>query len=222
MVSSRASTTLAILLACVAAAALPPLAYAIDAKCSACEAVAYELQDALNSERPRNHLDMRGRLDSKGNRLGRMIDYKVSELRFVELLEGLCETVGSYKLREATDDEPKHWTVSGKAVRGAKGKAMRAEIEGYCARLVEQEEEELQATLYAGKLNDTNVEEYMCYKLSKECKGNYKKKPEKKEEPAAEASTDKKKSKKKSKKGGKDAKSAEFDLDEALKQKQEL
>lgn len=56
---------------------VPTPSSAIEAKCSACEAVAAELQEALENERPRNHLDMRGRLDSKGIRYGKMIDYKV-------------------------------------------------------------------------------------------------------------------------------------------------
>lgn len=75
-------------------ASVTTLASAIDGKCSACVAVASSLQAALELERPRVHVDMRGRLDSKGKRYGKLIEYKVSELRFVELLEGLCDAVG--------------------------------------------------------------------------------------------------------------------------------
>ena len=35
-----------------------------------------ELGSRLTKEKPRNHLDMRHRLDSEGKRYGRMIDYK--------------------------------------------------------------------------------------------------------------------------------------------------
>ena len=76
------STRLAVaMLAALAVLALLPTTRAIEAKCSACEAVAAELQGALESERPRNHLDMRGRLDSKGVRYGKMIDYQGERLR---------------------------------------------------------------------------------------------------------------------------------------------
>lgn len=53
-----------------------------------------ELQRRLDAEKPRNHLDLRHRLDKHGKRYGRVIDYKLSELRAVELLEGLCEAAG--------------------------------------------------------------------------------------------------------------------------------
>jgi hypothetical protein len=49
---------------------------AIPAPCSACEAVAAELQRKLDAERPRNHLDMRHRLDKHGKRYGKVIAYK--------------------------------------------------------------------------------------------------------------------------------------------------
>jgi hypothetical protein len=143
--------------------------------------VAAELQAALESERPRNHLDMRGRLDSKGNRYGKMIDYKVSELRFVELLEGVCPDVGGYRLSAGAGDGGrggKRWEKqSGGGGENvftsikARGKVMRAEIEGYCNRLVEEQEEALQEALYAKALNATNVDDYLCRKFTDECKG---------------------------------------------------
>ncbi|KAI6688497.1 hypothetical protein NL676_025325 [Syzygium grande] len=44
------------------------LAHCIDDKCAACNAVAGELEIGLSNEKPRNHLDMRHRLDSRGQR----------------------------------------------------------------------------------------------------------------------------------------------------------
>ncbi|PIA46699.1 hypothetical protein AQUCO_01500321v1 [Aquilegia coerulea] len=70
----------------------------IDDKCAACNAVAEELEIGLSNEKPRNHLDLRNRLDSKGQRQGKVIDYRVSELRVVELLDGLCEKMQEYTL----------------------------------------------------------------------------------------------------------------------------
>ena len=78
---------------------------AIDAKCSACAAVAGQLQTALEAEKPRNHVDLRGRLDSKGVRYGKLIPYDVSEQRFTELMEGVCEGLGRYTLRSVKPSE---------------------------------------------------------------------------------------------------------------------
>ena len=134
MLASRRVLVLA-LSALVALARGPIGSLAIESKCTACAAVAAELGGALESERPRNHLDLRGRLDSKGQRYGKLIDYKVSELRFVELLENLCEDVASgYGYSVGV------WRKGSKP-KGAQGKAMRAELSGYCHRLVEEQEE---------------------------------------------------------------------------------
>ena len=67
-------------------------------------------------------------------------------------------------------DGSKRWDKSKKG-GGAKGKAMRAEIEGYCHRLVEEQEEALQTALFSKELNSTNVEDLLCRKFTKECKG---------------------------------------------------
>ncbi|KAF9586942.1 hypothetical protein IFM89_039814 [Coptis chinensis] len=56
------------------------------------------LQTPFNQEKPRNHLDLRNWLNSKDQREGKVIDYRVSELRVVELLDGLCEKMQEYTL----------------------------------------------------------------------------------------------------------------------------
>lgn len=48
----------------------------IVAPCSACKAIATTLQDRIDNEPVRNHLDMRHRLDKDGKRYGKVIDYK--------------------------------------------------------------------------------------------------------------------------------------------------
>ncbi|KAL0440476.1 UNVERIFIED_CONTAM: hypothetical protein Slati_2530600 [Sesamum latifolium] len=83
-------------------------AYGIDDKCAACNAIAEELELGLLKEKPRNHLDMRHRLDSKGQREGKLIDYRVSELRVVELLDGLCDNMQDYTL-EKVDSSRRVW-----------------------------------------------------------------------------------------------------------------
>ncbi|KAH9693944.1 DUF3456 domain-containing protein [Citrus sinensis] len=76
------------------------VAASIDEKCGACNAVAEELERGLSKEKTRNHLDLRHRLDSKGQREGKLIDYRVSELRVVELLDGLCDKMQDYTLEK--------------------------------------------------------------------------------------------------------------------------
>ena len=167
---SRGACGLLTLFAAIAALLQLPTAHAIDAKCSACVAVATQLQSALEAERPRNHLDMRGRLDSKGVRYGKLIDYKVSELRFVELLETLCDDVGE---KFGLDASLGAWTAGAKSAgKLAERKALRKELEGYCHRLVEAQEDALQEALYAGVLENESVEELMCRAYApRDCEG---------------------------------------------------
>ena len=91
--SARARSRFALALALVVARA-SSIAEAIEAKCSACRAVGKSLAKALREDAESADgkvVDMRGRLDSRGRRYGKRISYKVSELRFVELLDGVCD-----------------------------------------------------------------------------------------------------------------------------------
>lgn len=149
---------------------------AIDAKCSACAAVAGQLQTALEAEKPRNHVDLRGRLDSKGVRYGKLIPYDVSEQRFTELMEGVCEGLGRYTLRSVKPSEGPsagtdvmRWENIGRVSKNPRAKTLRDELNDYCHRIVEKQEEDLQKALYAKELNSTNVAEKMCIQFSGEC-----------------------------------------------------
>jgi hypothetical protein len=149
---------------------------AIEAKCSACRAVGKSLAKALREDAESADakvVDMRGRLDSRGRRYGKRISYKVSELRFVELLDGVCESdsseVGKYQLHEETN----RWRIPPnpvKKIRHARGKQMKTEILGYCHRVIEESEEALQAAVLEERLDaDSNVEEFLCRNVSKAC-----------------------------------------------------
>jgi hypothetical protein len=70
------SSTPVLLCLALCLAALHVVQCAIPAPCSACEAVAAELQRKLEAERPRNHLDMRHRLDKHGKRYGKVIPWR--------------------------------------------------------------------------------------------------------------------------------------------------
>eukprot|EP00959_Pyramimonas_sp_CCMP1952_P287020 6002395-Pyramimonas_sp.AAC.1 len=52
---------------------------------------------------------MRGRLDGSGNRLGEIIKYRDSELRFVEMFETLCDDLKVVALSNLTEGGPKEW-----------------------------------------------------------------------------------------------------------------
>jgi hypothetical protein len=167
---------LALALALVVARA-SSIAEAIEAKCSACRAVGKSLAKALREDAESADgkvVDMRGRLDSRGRRYGKRISYKVSELRFVELLDGVCESdsgseVGKYQLHEETN----RWRIPPnpvKKIRHARGKQMKNEILGYCHRVIEESEEALQAAVLEERLDaDSNVEEFLCRNVSKAC-----------------------------------------------------
>ncbi|KAF8055936.1 hypothetical protein HT031_006575 [Scenedesmus sp. PABB004] len=107
---------LAVAVALLAAALLPAICSAIEAPCSACEAVAPcrraahtaerrraqgELQRRLDAELPRTKLDMRHRLDKDGKRYGKIIEYRLSEMRANDLLDGLCDDMDDFLLMEA-------------------------------------------------------------------------------------------------------------------------
>ncbi|KAL5073766.1 hypothetical protein RYX36_012750 [Vicia faba] len=99
--------------------------HAVDDKCAACKAVA---------EKPRNHLDMRHRLDSKGQRQGKLIDYRISELRVVDLLDGLCDKMQDYTLRIFPDFH--EWYKVGNwdnlKTNKQEAKAYSKDISSYC------------------------------------------------------------------------------------------
>ncbi|XP_030527334.1 protein seele isoform X2 [Rhodamnia argentea] len=148
------------------------LAQSIDDKCAACNAVAGELEIGLSNEKPRNHLDMRHRLDSKGQREGKLIDYKVSELRVVELLDGLCEKMQDYTL-EKRDSTQLEWVkvddwdqlMTNKQEARAHSKAMST----YCGRLLEETEDELAKLIRQGSVKVGGVTKVLCQDLSKHC-----------------------------------------------------
>lgn len=158
------------------ALASAPTAHAIEAKCSACRAVAKELSKKLSQDSEsasQKVVDMRGRLDSTGKRYGKRISYKVSELRFIEILEGVCDDDdGSVKALQL-DETRGIWRVpkrnSGEKILGARAKAMRADITGYCARLIEETEDALQSAVYENRVDSGNVEEFLCRSASPEC-----------------------------------------------------
>ncbi|KAA8537391.1 hypothetical protein F0562_026922 [Nyssa sinensis] len=147
-------------------------AFCIDDKCAACKTVAEELEHGLLNEKPRNHLDMRHRLDSKGQRKGKVIDYRVSELRVVELLDGLCEKMQDYTL-EKIDSTRREWVKvdswDNLTTNKQEARAYSKDISSYCGRLLEETEDELAELIKGGSVKVGDVSKVLCQDLSKHC-----------------------------------------------------
>ncbi|CAL5349531.1 uncharacterized protein LOC114286727 isoform X1 [Camellia sinensis] len=149
------------------------VASCIDDKCSACNAVAEEIELGLSNEKPRNHLDMRHRLDSKGQRKGKVIDYsRVSELRVVELLDGLCEKMQDYTLTKI-DSTKQEWIKvddwDNLSTNQQEARAYSKDISSYCGRLLEEIEDEFAELIKKGSVKVGEVSEVICQDLSKHC-----------------------------------------------------
>ncbi|XP_073526166.1 protein canopy-1-like [Phyllobates terribilis] len=168
--------------------------FSIDDKCAACNAVAEELEHGLANEKPRNHLDMRYRLDSTGQREGKVIDYRVSELRVVELLDGLCDKMQDYTLTKAAGSTGKEWVrvkswndltinecyfhkITSLAeifvflkISKQEAKAYSKDISSYCGRLLEETEDELAEMIKRGSVKPGGVSKVLCQDISRHCK----------------------------------------------------
>jgi hypothetical protein len=151
-----------------------------------------ELEIDLASERPRNHLDMRHRLDSQGQREGKVIDYKVSELRVVELLDGLCTKMKEYTLNSLGFGAEIWLKVQGGTPpvpeldmsRQAAETNSKAIVE-FCGRLLETTDEQLTEMIRRGEIQAGEVERILCQELTKSCKKRLKEVLE--EAPAADS-----------------------------------
>ena len=86
--------TLALVLILVTTTKFVTYVEAIEHKCSANVIIAEKLWSKLEVEnKGLKELDLTHRLDSKGERLGGKIDYRDSEIRYLELMEDICETL---------------------------------------------------------------------------------------------------------------------------------
>jgi hypothetical protein len=100
-------------------------------------------------------VDLRGRLDPRGERQGKVIAHKVSELRAIERLEGICKGMhdGDFALINKDTESPYYQkfknldggvTISGTlSLGGADSSAASKEIGLYCDAMVEENEERL-------------------------------------------------------------------------------
>ncbi|XP_076932435.1 uncharacterized protein LOC143597965 [Bidens hawaiensis] len=147
-------------------------AHSIHDKCRACNAVAEELEQGMIKEKPKNHLDLRNRLDSKGQRQGKVIDYKVSDLRVVDLLDGLCDKMQDYTLQKVDSNKRIWMKVDDWDNITSNKQELRAyskEISSYCGRLLEETEDDLAELIKKGSVKVGEVSKVLCHDLSKHC-----------------------------------------------------
>ncbi|CAN7131705.1 unnamed protein product [Brassica rapa subsp. narinosa] len=143
----------------------------VDDKCSACNAVAEELESQLLKEKPRNHLDLRNRLNSKGQREGKVIDYRMSDLRVVDLLDELCDRMQDYTLQNV-ESKNREWVKVesfDNLTNKQEAKAHANDISTYCGRLLEETEDELAEVIKNGSLKVGDARKVLCQTLSNHC-----------------------------------------------------
>ncbi|KAJ0234736.1 hypothetical protein HA466_0271060 [Hirschfeldia incana] len=143
----------------------------VDDKCAACNAVAEELESQLLKEKPRNHLDLRNRLNSKGQREGKVIDYRMSDLRVVDLLDGLCDRMQDYTLQKVESKNSEWVKVESfdNLTNKQEAKAHANDISTYCGRLLEETEDELAEVIKNGSLKVGDARKVLCQTLSNHC-----------------------------------------------------
>ncbi|RMZ55045.1 hypothetical protein APUTEX25_005671, partial [Auxenochlorella protothecoides] len=135
------------------------------------------LRKRIDAEVPRNHLDLRHRLDAHGNRYGKVIDYKISELRSIELLDDLCDDLKKDYDYNSTSGA---WeSTSGKPASGdghahthicsLDRKENQRLLDNYCGMLMEEHEDALSAALRSGKLTASNAADVLCRQTAAVC-----------------------------------------------------
>ena len=138
-----------------------------------------ELGDRLERERPRNSLDTRHRLDGDGKRYGKVIEFAVSELRAIELLEGLCNGMEKYQIVPPgiPTGLPERWARSTDAAALATApkpstqelKGQRRTLKNACSDIVGRWEDDLAVAIRDGKADAGSVRDVLCAELGGYC-----------------------------------------------------
>jgi protein canopy 1/2 len=154
-----------------------------------------ELSTRLANERPRNHLDARHRLDAEGKRYGKVIDFAISELRVIELIEDLCVEMEKYQLNRSkeasndSDEENQRWILSSKglfdsiAADGDDGssdktaeedsqqliKEQRRILKNTCSDIIGDWEDDIADAITKGKANSKSVRDVLCVDIGNYC-----------------------------------------------------
>ena len=109
------------------------------------------------------------RLDSEGNRFGKVLDFKVSETRFMELLDDACKFADHYRLSDnGTWVDTRRKAAGLPEVPQAEQQAEQRRLRAECERLIENHEEDLIAGLQRPKA--PSVRRLLCQELSPACR----------------------------------------------------
>lgn len=150
------------------------------AKCSACQAVAYELSKAVTKEIPQMDIDLRGRLLPSGKRVGKMVDYGMSELRAMEITEGICRNMKDY-VRVQGDAGDKFMKISNADgpisitglmnLGGEDGEAYKRALRVRCDHIIEEYEEEITELIRKAEPGEgvNDADSQLCVKMTSEC-----------------------------------------------------
>ena len=150
-----------------------------EARCGACLAVADELSRATQSHDRQEFMDLElgGRIDTKGKRKAKIVEYAGSELRALEILEKTCKPMTNYGIvdQEGTAyyqkvkvDGPV--TITGTVSIGSdQDKEDGRRLKTYCEALVEEHEETLTETLKTMAFPVGDYRPNLCVKTVKDC-----------------------------------------------------
>ena len=131
-----------------------------DMKCSACVSIVAELERNLEIEKPRMNVDLRKTL--AGSEKGKVVDYAVSELRTIELLEGICPAMTHFGVTRNDDGTAffQRHSVQGGSIHikgsmtigGDKYTYDKGKLRAYCDTVVEEHEEPLSEAIRSAGL----------------------------------------------------------------------
>lgn len=137
-------------------------------KCSACCSIVAELERNLETEKPRMNVDLRNTLS--GGKQGKVVDYAVSELRTLEVLEAVCPAMTHYGVTRMADGKgyyQRHSVAAGSVhiagsmtIGGDHYTWDKRALRSYCDGLLEAHEDTLgEAIRSAGLANVRRREE---------------------------------------------------------------
>lgn len=143
-------------------------------QCGVCKALVKEIRYGLGRTAGAHmNLDLRGRLDSKGQRHGKVVDYAVSESRAMDVLEGVCDNMKDYIMSESkqgveivkmnnNNGEPVSFSGS-MSVGGQDTTKLKAK----CETLLEEYEEAI--TEHIQRTKEEQLQEQICARVAQSC-----------------------------------------------------
>lgn len=146
-------------LALLAAAAFADDGMEDPPRCSACCSLVAELERNLETEPPRMNVDLRRTL--AGADKGKVVDWSTSELRTLELLEGICPNMAHYGVTEVAAGRfyQRHSVAGGSVhvagsmtIGGDRYRHDRGFLRSNCDRVVEEHEDPLSEAIRAAGL----------------------------------------------------------------------